>query len=101
MRKGGKAEKWAARQSTAVGGLARKPQAPQSARRGRAAAEPDGRGKTPDGRTAEADDPDFRRNPGSEGARGASPSIANRARRCALRAGRVRIIDSWRSFWPD
>jgi hypothetical protein len=66
MRKGGKAEKWAARNERLSAALRENLRRRKAQARGRAAAEPDGQGKTPNGANAEADDPDFRRNPGSD-----------------------------------
>ena len=68
MRKGGKAEKWAARNERLSAALRENLKRRKAQARGRAAAEPAGEGEAADG---EADDseprgPDFRRNRGND-----------------------------------
>jgi hypothetical protein len=66
MRKGGKAEQWAARNERLSAALRENLRRRKAQARGRAAAEPDGQGETPDEANGGAGGPDFRRNPGSD-----------------------------------
>jgi hypothetical protein len=71
MRKGGKAEKWAARNERLSAALRENLKRRKAQARGRAAAGPAGEGQTPDAVGGEADDhaprsPDFRRNRGND-----------------------------------
>jgi hypothetical protein len=71
MRKGGKAEKWAARNERLSAALRENLKRRKAQARGRAAAEPAGQGETADAADAEADTgeprgPDFRRNRGND-----------------------------------
>ncbi len=62
MRKGGKAEKWAARNERLSAALRENLKRRKAQARGRAAAEPAGQGETPDAAGEDPDGPDFRRN---------------------------------------
>ena len=71
MRKGGKAEKWAARNERLSAALRENLKRRKAQARGRAAAGPAEEGETPDAADSEADDnkprgPDFRRNRGND-----------------------------------
>jgi hypothetical protein len=66
MRKGGKAEKWAARNERLSAALRANLKRRKAQARGRAAGEPSGRGETPDAENGKPDDPDFRRNQGTD-----------------------------------
>ena len=70
MRKGGKAEKWAARNARLSAALRENLKRRKAQARGRAAAEPAGQGETPEVARDDADNggggPDFRRNRGND-----------------------------------
>ncbi len=66
MRKGGKAEKWAARNERLSAALRENLKRRKAQARGRAAAEPASEGETPNAADDDAGDPDFRRNRGND-----------------------------------
>jgi hypothetical protein len=66
MRKGGKAEKWAARNERLSAALRENLKRRKAQARGRAAPEPAGEEAAPRGLDGGADNPDFRRNRGSD-----------------------------------
>jgi hypothetical protein len=66
MRKGGKAEKWAARNARLSAALRENLKRRKAQARGRAVAEPPGEERAPDAAHGSPDGPDFRRNRGSD-----------------------------------